>query len=181
MVINGGYVQEKLSDGTYQSRFLQGPNNDTVALLKGSDTTSVVYPGPTSTRLRDEFFGVGNIGSVSDVILFNKNPATEPTAAINLADFQVKISGVMVGGTSSTVNRSISHYFTPNSQLANILARYSSRVTTTSATTSSTNTTTTANINISSTLAPTNGLSISSVANLSPYTLNGNPNIFSIK
>ena len=117
---------------------------------------------------------------MSNVILYNKNPFNEPNAAIDLARFQVKVSGVMVGGTSSTVNRSISHYFTPNSQLADILARYSSRVTTTSATTNSNNSTSTANINISSVSAP-NGLSVDSVDDLSSYRLNGNSNIFSIQ
>lgn len=124
--------------------------------------------------------GVGPIGGLpSSIILFNKNPVTEPTAAIDLAQFQVKISGVMVGGTSSTVNRSISHYFTPNSQLADILAQYSSRVTTTSATTNSINSTSTPNINISSTIS--NGNVITNVSDLARYTLNGNTNIFSAK
>lgn len=93
----------------------------------------------------------------------------------------------MVGGTSSTVNRtrSLETYLKPSNDLAAFLAQFSSRVkgtsTTTTATTNSTSSTTTANINISSTLAPSNGLSISSVDGLSSYKLNGNSNIFSVK
>lgn len=112
--------------------------------------------------------------------LFNKNPITEPTAAIDMAVFQVRVSSVMVGGTSSTVNRTISQYFRPDSAIQAFLSRFSARTTTTTVTTSSIGATYTP-ISIGNTVVPVGGLTITSVANLSPYKLNGNSNIFSVR
>lgn len=178
VAINGGYVQERQSNGTYTSRYIEKPVGDRVVLMKGSDTVAS-YPGSSNTRVRDAFVGT-NISSTSDIVLFNKNPYTEPGSAIDLGRFQVKVSGVMVGSTSSTVSRSISTYFTPSANLATFLSAFKGKITTSAALTTQGGSPLQSNsFNISS--VSINDLKVTAETALASYQLNGNPNVYSVK
>lgn len=146
--------------------------------MKGSDTVTS-YPGSSNTRVRDAFVGT-NISSTSDIVLFNKNPYTEPGSAIDLGRFQVKVSGVMVGATSSTVSRSISTYFTPSANLATFLSAFKGKVTTSAVLTTQGGSPLQSNsFNISS--VSINDLKVTAETALASYQLNGNPNVYSVK
>ena len=136
-------------------------------------------PSGNTSTLRDAFITTSAIADTNTKITLQN--ITQSGLPIPLVSLDVRVSGAMVGATSSTVNRKLETYFKSSDVVSAFLSGFSARIS--GATTTTTNTTNTNTpytpVNINSTIgSPTiNNM----ITDLNPYTLNGNPNIFSIK
>lgn len=177
VVLGSGDYQVRQSDGKYILTSVSNPVNS-VTIFKGFDL-SQTSPENTNLSLRDAFVGIpGTPGSTSDITLYNRNPVVDPSGAIDLATFQVRLSSAIVGTTGTPVNRSIETFVrtTP----ASIVSGFLGNVSTTTTTSTTTNTTGSMN-NIAVNGAIAANATVKTVAELEKYALNGNKNILAIK
>ena len=137
-------------------------------------------PSGNTSTLRDAFITTSAIADTNTKITLQN--ITQSGLPIPLVSLDVRVSGAMVGATSSTVNRRLEAFFKSSDVVSAFLSGFSARIS--GATTTTTNTT---NTNTPYTPVNIGSVSVSILAVLSfptdfaPYTLNGNQNIFSIK
>ena len=178
VLIGNGDYQVRQLDGTYRQYTVTGnPNN--IDLFRGANTYSTTNG---TMKLYDGFYARQIISPADGVLsLYHRSISTgEP---IDLAALRVRVSGVMVGGTSSTVNRKLEDYINSTSLVSIFLSGFKGYTTTTSSTNaigvgsaSAVNT-----VNINTTNAPIWGAIILGTTGLASYKLNGNDTIYSVK
>ncbi len=61
-----------------------------MTLFKGADISPI--SGGGQVTLRDAFKGSVNTGTDGSIVLFNHDPVSDPTGAINMAAFNVHVS-----------------------------------------------------------------------------------------
>lgn len=174
---NGSYQTRDGTTGAYSNESVRNPISS-VKLFKGFD----IYPLSNTqgqVTLRDAFRGIGEHNTRSDITLYNRDPINDPTGAIDIARFPVRVSGALVGTTGTPVNRSIETFVNRNTQA--MLAQFGignvKGTTTTSTTTNTTATNNLGNISLNGVIA--HNVTASKLADIPE--LNGNQNIRAIK
>lgn len=117
-------------------------------------------------------------------MITKNNPVLDPTGFSDFGRIDVRVSGTMLGSTTSVINRQVEDYLVkPTDILSTFLTAFQINGTTTTAGNTQTGSVVAPTVRVPTTSVPTGipSLQVNKVADLLPYNLNGNQNIFSIK
>jgi hypothetical protein len=166
MLGQGDFQYQTTLGGAYTSSGINSPNNVTLFKWPNLYRTSLTANHVWIT-LNSSFFGRANNGTDSTIGLFTDT-------GVDLVKLPVRVSGAMVSSIGSSSNRILESFLNMANPFSGFLWGGSINTSTTS---NNTNTTTTVTI---PTLVGKMGRSISTIAEIEWYAVNGNKNILAV-
>lgn len=176
IVLWGGSYQVRKSDGTYYNQVIESPKSS-LTLFKWYDISQV----GSQVTLKHAFAGT-TPGAVGSIILYNRDPVSDPGWAIDLGSFDIRVSAARVGTMGTPVNRIIENLVrtTPESLLSGFLQNTNTTTTNSTRTDNQWSSTgTIGKISLNGITAYPSWLTVDEVTDIP--ALNGNPNIRAIK
>jgi hypothetical protein len=174
VLLGSGSYQQRKSDLSYELVSMPA-SVDSVLLFKGSDVNTNGNPSNGNLTIRDGYQGIG-LNSTGSIVLYNGNPYTNPTGAIDMAKFDVRVSSAMVSSIGSSSNRVLESFLNMPNPFTGFLGGGANI----GGSTNTTNTTNTTTVRLPTLVGTIGNQSSSGVIDLERFAVNGNTSILAI-